>query len=38
MRRGLDAWMTSASDTQMVAGKRLLLSEPFQMIGKKKKR
>jgi arylsulfatase A-like enzyme len=37
MRRGLDAWMKSTGDTQMVAGKPLLLSEPFQMIGKKKK-
>ena len=37
MRRGLDAWMKSTGDTQMVAGKPLLLSEPFQMIRKKKK-
>jgi arylsulfatase A-like enzyme len=36
MRRGLGAWMKSTGDTQMVAGKPLLLSEPFQMIGKKK--
>ena len=36
MRRGLDAWMKSTGDTQMVAGKPLLLSEPFQMIGKRK--
>ena len=37
MRRGLDEWMKSTGDTQRVAGKPLLLSEPFQMIGKKKK-
>ena len=37
MRRGLDAWMKTTGDTQRVAGKPLLLSEPFQMIGKKKK-
>lgn len=36
MRCGLDAWMKSTGDTHMVAGKPLLLSEPFQMIGKKK--
>lgn len=36
VRRGLDAWMKSTGDTQMVAGKPLLLSEPFRMIGKKK--
>ena len=37
MRRGLDTWMKTTGDTQRVAGKPLLLSEPFQMIGKKKK-
>ena len=37
MRRGLDEWMKTTGDTQRVAGKPLLLSEPFQMIGKKKK-
>ena len=37
MSRGLDAWMSSTGDTQVVAGEPLLLSGPFQMIGKKKK-
>jgi arylsulfatase A-like enzyme len=36
MRRGLDAWMQSTGDTQRVAGKPLLLSDPFYLIGKKK--
>lgn len=38
MRRGLDLWMKSTGDTQMVAGKPLLLSEPFQMIAKPRKK
>ena len=37
MREGLDAWMKKTNDQQKVAGKPLLLTDEFKLIGKVKK-
>jgi arylsulfatase A-like enzyme len=34
LRQGLDAWMNSTNDTQMVAGQPLLLTDEFKLISK----
>lgn len=34
LRQGLDAWMKGTSDSQLISGRPLLLTEPFQLIGR----
>lgn len=36
LRRGLDAWMKSTNDPQLVSGRPLMLTDEFRLLGKKK--